>query len=190
MALGKTGSATLLALSVLSTLWSCGSPKSETPDTPLHCDKKCAQWLDAACSPDEVTNCIGKCGDVSSHLTLTNCTDAQVEWATCFNAHSAPVCDIDEPTECASQMDALVTCFVCAGDPSGCSGCRGEQCCGESKAYWLSRLSDVHETCREACSDQDCVTACNAAYPEAGAGWTALDACSTTSCQGKCPAFL
>ncbi len=91
----------------------------------------------------------------------------------------------DEPD--VMQVEACNPPPLSSGDPT-CDTCISASCCNEDTACGDDQDCLAFISCESACSDQDCVTACQTTYPGGSNELDTLDSCLESLCAVPCGA--
>ncbi|HEY8078523.1 MAG TPA: hypothetical protein VIF62_30545 [Labilithrix sp.] len=158
-------------------------------------DPTCDTCLDASCCAEN-TACVS---DADCQALLT-CGDACTDDAcfnACYSAHPSGAAKLDDlsrcvESSCASQCGgggppppSGSTCGFGSGDPT-CDSCLDTSCCTDADACLGDADCTALLDCGNACADDACISACEAAHPSGAKLLDTLSTCVTSTCGSAC----
>jgi hypothetical protein len=148
---------------------------------------------DSACSSCTKSTC---CTEVKAYTSSSDAIDFENCLSPCADQACVDTCSTMYPNAgkayaaaVACQTKSCTNDCVCGAqaDDSTCSTCLKTNCCDLYAAYATSSDGAAFEECGQACDDQDCIDACAAASPIAGAAYNDLTMnCVQTTCVNDC----
>lgn len=152
----------------------------------------CDACLDTSCCAEN-TACVSD-ADCTALLTCGDaCTDDACI-ASCMTAHPTGAALLDTLSTCMEGSCSIAcggapsspsACGFGSGDPT-CDSCLDTSCCADANACLGDADCTALLQCAEPCTDDACVSACEAAHPTGAAKISALSTCAGTACGTAC----